>query len=184
MAVDAITAIGFDADDTLWQNETYFRMTEQRFAALLAEHGDIEAIGARLLDAERRNLGFYGYGVKGFNLSMIETAVEVTRGQVSAAVIADILSFGREMLQNPVETLPNVPDTLTALPAAMAILGPRVNMLKVRRGDLAPKDTGAWATISRWVMRLPVTVIIVTVTGLLIMAMPAFSAAFAAVDYL
>ncbi|MDD2857995.1 MAG: MMPL family transporter [Candidatus Nanopelagicales bacterium] len=71
---------------------------------------------------------------------------------------------------------------LTALPAAMAILGPRVNMLKVRRGDLAPKDTGAWATISRWVMRRPVTVIIVTVTGLLIMAMPAFSAAFAEVD--
>ncbi|MFA7323366.1 MAG: MMPL family transporter [Candidatus Nanopelagicales bacterium] len=71
---------------------------------------------------------------------------------------------------------------LTALPAALAVLGPRVNKLKVRRGDLAPKDTGAWASISRWVMKRPVPVIIATVTALLVMAIPAFSAAFAEVD--
>ena len=97
----AITAIGFDADDTLWQNESFFRLTEQRFTELLSDHGEHEVISARLLEAERRNLRFYGYGVKGFTLSMIETAVEVTNGQVAASVIAEILGFGRQMLQNP-----------------------------------------------------------------------------------
>ena len=92
----AITAIGFDADDTLWQNETFFRITEKRFTELLSGHGEHEHISQRLLDAERRNLGFYGYGVKGFTLSMIETAVEVTGGQVPAVVIAEILSYGRD----------------------------------------------------------------------------------------
>ena len=95
--MSAITAIGFDADDTLWQNETFFRMTEQRFTELLTEHGEHHIISAKLLEAERRNLRFYGYGVKGFTLSMIETAVEVTDGQAAATVIAEILSFGREV---------------------------------------------------------------------------------------
>ncbi|MCB1432390.1 MAG: HAD family hydrolase, partial [Alphaproteobacteria bacterium] len=77
-----LTAIGFDADDTLWQNETFFRMTEQRFADLLSEHGEHQVISERLLEAERRNLQHYGYGVKGFTLSMIETALEVTGHQI------------------------------------------------------------------------------------------------------
>ena len=111
----AITAIGFDADDTLWQNETFFRITEKRFTELLSGHGEHEHISQRLLDAERRNLGFYGYGVKGFTLSMIETAVDVTEGQVPASVIAEILSYGREMLRHPVETLPHVRETLEQL---------------------------------------------------------------------
>src|SRR5689334_18545686 len=84
----AVSTIGFDADDTLWQNETYFRMTEQRFTQLLSEHGEHHLITSKLLEAERRNLRFYGYGVKGFTLSMIETAVEVTNGGVRASVIA------------------------------------------------------------------------------------------------
>ena len=115
MAKPAITTIGFDADDTLWQNESFFRMTEQRFAELLSDHGEHQVISARLLAAERRNLAFYGYGVKGFTLSMIETAVEIANGQVPAGVIAEILSFGRQMLQNPVETLPQARETLEAL---------------------------------------------------------------------
>jgi len=110
-----ITAIGFDADDTLWQNETFFRLTEKRFAELLSDHGAHEVISQRLLEAERRNLQFYGYGIKGFTLSMIETAVEVTNGQVPASVVADILAFGRDMLRHPVETLPHVHETLAGL---------------------------------------------------------------------
>ena len=102
MASCGITAIGFDADDTLWQNETFFRITEQRFTELLSDHGEHQVISARLLEAERRNLQFYGYGVKGFTLSMIETALDVTNGKVAADVIAEILIFGREMLRNPV----------------------------------------------------------------------------------
>jgi putative hydrolase of the HAD superfamily len=128
-----ITAIGFDADDTLWQNETFFRMTEQRFTALLAEHGEHSVISARLLEAEKRNLKFYGYGVKGFTLSMIETAVEVTGGAVSATVIAEILSFGRQMLQNPVETLPHVHETLE-------VLAGKYRILLITKGDLFDQE--------------------------------------------
>lgn len=110
-----ITTIGFDADDTLWQNESLFRITEARFAELLDGHAPHDHVSARLLEAERRNLRFYGYGVKGFTLSMIETAVEVTDGMVPASVIAEILAFGREMLAHPVETLPHARETLEQL---------------------------------------------------------------------
>ena len=81
-----LTTIGFDADDTLWQNEQFFKLTEARFVALLGEHGEAAEISGRLLEAEKRNLAFYGFGIKGFVLSMIETAIEVTGGQVSASV--------------------------------------------------------------------------------------------------
>ncbi|UUP18016.1 HAD family hydrolase [Nitratireductor thuwali] len=110
-----LTTIGFDADDTLWQNEQFYRMTEQRFAALLAGHADPENLSARLLEAEKRNLKLYGFGIKGFILSMIETALEVTEGRVPAKTIADIMEAGREMLVHPIETLPHVSDTLERL---------------------------------------------------------------------
>lgn len=128
-----VTTIGFDADDTLWQNETFFRMTEQRFTELLSEHGAHEVISAKLLEAERRNLRFYGFGVKGFTLSMIETAVEVTNGEVSASVIAEILGFGRQMLENPVETLPHAKETLDALAG-------RYRILLITKGDLFDQE--------------------------------------------
>src|SRR5690348_188549 len=101
--MSALTTIGFDADDTLWQNEQFFRMTEKRFAEMLADHGDHEHIAARLLEAERRNLALYGFGIKGFTLSMIETAVEITGGEVSGSIIGEILAAGREMLGHPIE---------------------------------------------------------------------------------
>jgi putative hydrolase of the HAD superfamily len=110
-----LTAIGFDADDTLWQNEHFFRLTEAKFLDLLGEHGDRAVLAARLLAAEKRNLALYGFGIKGFTLSMIETAIEITEGRVSAATIAEILAAGREMLRHPVETLPHVRETLDAL---------------------------------------------------------------------
>ena len=110
-----LTTIGFDADDTLWQNEQFFRMTEERFRALLAGHMDADQLGARLLEAEKRNLGRYGFGIKGFMLSMIETAIEVSGGDVPASTIGDILGLGREMLAHPVETLPGVRETLEEL---------------------------------------------------------------------
>lgn len=128
-----LSTIGFDADDTLWQNETFFRMTEQRFTELLSGHGEHQVISARLLDAERRNLRVYGFGVKGFTLSMIETALEVTDNQVSPAVIAEILGFGRQMLRNPVETLPGVRQTLDALAG-------RYRILLITKGDLFDQE--------------------------------------------
>lgn len=110
-----LTTIGFDADDTLWQNEQFYRLTEQQFIDLLADHADSDRISARLLEAEKRNLRHYGFGIKGFTLSMIETAIEITEGEVPATVIAEILDIGRDLLAHPVETLPHVRQTLEAL---------------------------------------------------------------------
>src|SRR6188508_1030258 len=106
-----LTTIGFDADDTLWQNEHFYRLTEGRFAELLGDHIDAPGLSARLLEAEKRNLKHYGFGIKGFTLSMIETAVEVTEGRVPGEVIARILAIGRDMLSHPVETLPQARET-------------------------------------------------------------------------
>jgi putative hydrolase of the HAD superfamily len=108
-------------------------MTEQRFTELLSGHGEHHVLSARLLEAERRNLAFYGYGVKGFTLSMIETAVEVTKGEVPASVIAEILSFGRQMLENPVETLPNVRETLDQLAGSY-------RLVLITKGDLFDQE--------------------------------------------
>jgi putative hydrolase of the HAD superfamily len=110
-----LTAIGFDADDTLWHNERFFALTQEHFAALLAEHTEKDHLMERLLVAERRNIPHYGFGIKGFTLSMIETAIEITDGKVPAGVIQEILEAGREMLSHPVELLPHAVDALEAL---------------------------------------------------------------------
>jgi putative hydrolase of the HAD superfamily len=128
-----VTIIGFDADDTLWQNEQFYRLTEERFVALLADYGERETISRRLLEAERRNLAFYGFGIKGFTLSMIETAIEVTDGRVSASTIQEILSAGREMLSHPVETLPEVRETLEHLAGSY-------RMVLITKGDLFDQE--------------------------------------------
>jgi putative hydrolase of the HAD superfamily len=103
--------IGVDADDTLWQSEQFFHFTQQEFASLLADH----ARPANLLATERRNLQIYGFGIKGFVLSMIETALEVTDGRLPSGVISKIMALGRDMLVHPIETLPGVTETLTTL---------------------------------------------------------------------
>jgi putative hydrolase of the HAD superfamily len=110
-----ITAIGFDADDTLWQNEQYYRLTEEHFQHLLGDFAEGTHISERLLEAEKRNLSYYGFGIKGFTLSMIETAIEVTGGELPAKTIGQILDIGRDLLRHPVETLPHVEETLQAL---------------------------------------------------------------------
>ncbi len=110
-----ITAIGLDADDTLWQNEQFHRLTEGQFAALLQEYAEGSQVSERLLEAEKRNLAHYGFGIKGFTLSMIETAIEITDGKLPVKTISDILDIGRELLRHPVETLPHVEETLRAL---------------------------------------------------------------------
>ncbi|MDQ6435110.1 HAD family hydrolase [Mesorhizobium sp. LHD-90] len=129
----APTTIGFDADDTLWQNEQFFRLTEERFQALLADFAEPKDLAERLLAAEKRNLAHYGFGIKGFTLSMIETAVEVTDGKVPAAVIGQILDAGREMLSHPVETLPHAADTLAGLAG-------RYRIVLITKGDLFDQE--------------------------------------------
>ncbi|HQN52099.1 MAG TPA: HAD family hydrolase, partial [Phenylobacterium sp.] len=111
----SITTVGLDADDTLWHNETLFRLTHDRFCDLLADVAERAVLEARLAEVERRNLRLYGYGVKGFTLSMIETAMELTGGEAPPRVVREILAAGREMLNEPVEPLPGVDQALAEL---------------------------------------------------------------------
>lgn len=107
--------IGFDADDTLWENEAFFHLTQEDVVRLLAPHADEAAIRDRLYQTEIRNLEIYGYGIKGFTLSMIQTALELTDNAVPGPVIARLLELGQEMLRHPVRLLPHVESVLAAL---------------------------------------------------------------------
>lgn len=133
MAAPKLKTVAFDADDTLWQNETFFRLTQDRFTALLADFAEADHLHERLLAAERRNLGHYGFGVKGFTLSMIETAIEVTEGRVPAAVIAEIMEAGREMLAHPIELLPHAAEAVAAAASAFQVL-------LITKGDLLDQE--------------------------------------------
>jgi len=128
-----IRTIGFDADDTLWEHADFYRRAERRLMQAMAEHGDAEAIAAQLRTVERRNLDLYGFGVKGFTLSMVETAIEVSRGRVSAAVIDEVLRAGRELVRHPLEILPHVRETLGALSSAY-------RLVLISRGDLFDQE--------------------------------------------
>ena len=129
----SVTTVGVDADDTLWHCESLFRLSHQRFIDLLAEHGDTDKIEAQLTAVEKRNLRVYGYGAKGFTLSMIETALEVTDGRVDTRVIREILAVGREMLTEPIEPLPGVEK-------ALATLSERYRLILVTKGDLLHQE--------------------------------------------
>ena len=128
-----ITTVGLDADDTLWHNETIFRLTQERFFALLAEVADEPIVTARLAEVEGRNLRLYGYGVKGFILSVLETAMELTGGEPPGHMIREILAAGREMLAHPVETLPDVDE-------ALAALSERYRLVLITKGDLLHQE--------------------------------------------
>lgn len=128
-----LTTVAFDADDTLWDNERYFQLTQAHFAQLLADYTDEAGLMERLVDAERRNLDHYGFGIKGFTLSMIETALEITNHTVSASVIAEILDAGREMLRHPVDLLPHA---RTAVEAAKETH----RILLITKGDLLDQE--------------------------------------------
>ena len=132
MTREALT-LGFDADDTLWQNERFFRLTEARFAELLADFAEPKHLAERLLVLEKSNLDKYGFGIKGFTLSMIETAIEVTEGRVPARIIKEIVDAGRDMLTHPVETLPHVQDTLERLAG-------RHRLVMITKGDLFDQE--------------------------------------------
>jgi putative hydrolase of the HAD superfamily len=128
-----ITTVGLDADDTLWHNESLFRLTQERFVALLAEVAEEGVATSRLAEVEARNLRLYGYGVKGFTLSMIETAMELTGGEAPARVVREILAAGRELLACPVEALPGVD-------AALAQLSERYRLVLITKGDLLHQE--------------------------------------------
>ncbi|MGR3760553.1 HAD family hydrolase [Roseobacteraceae bacterium NS-SX3] len=132
-----LTTIGFDADDTLWHNERFFRVTQERFVELLQDHApdgaDPDELSRRLLDAEKRNLGRYGYGVKGFTLSMIETAIEVTGERVPASVVKELIVAGQMMLSYPIELLPHARTAVEALARTHRVV-------LVTKGDLLDQE--------------------------------------------
>jgi putative hydrolase of the HAD superfamily len=128
-----ITTVGLDADDTLWHNETLFRLTQDRFRSLMADVADPEVLNDRLAAIEKRNLRLYGYGVKGFTLSMLETVMELTSNEPPGRLIADILAAGREMLSEPVEPLPGVDQ-------ALAELSEGYRLVLITKGDLLHQE--------------------------------------------
>ena len=107
--------IAFDADDTLWENEIYFETAKDRFKDLLAADCDPAWTERELYETEMRNLSHFGYGIKGFTLSMIETALDLTKGAVTGQQLRQILDYGKELLQMPIESLPHVEEVLTNL---------------------------------------------------------------------
>jgi putative hydrolase of the HAD superfamily len=129
-----ITTVALDADDTLWHNESIFHLTQDQYVDLLKDYGEPNHMRARLLEVEIKNLKLYGYGVKSFTLSMIETAIDLTRGAVPAKTIAAILGLGRAMLEHPVEPLPGVAETLAALKDG------GYKLIMVTKGDLMNQE--------------------------------------------
>lgn len=128
-----LTAIGFDADDTLWRHEDFYQQVQERLLARLTEHGDPAELTSRLLEIERRNLPLYGYGVKAFTLSMVEMAIEASGGRAPAALIEEILAAGRELLRHPIEIFPNVRETLAELAGAY-------RLILITKGDLFDQE--------------------------------------------
>lgn len=131
--MSSLTTIGFDADDTLWHHERYFVAAKEQFVALLSDHTDVVDIAGRLHDTEIVNVRNYGFGVKGFTLSMVETAVAISSDRVPASVIAQIVELGRDMLSHPVDPFPDVRETLQALQSTH-------KLLVVTRGDLFDQE--------------------------------------------
>lgn len=131
--MSTIKVLGLDADDTLWQNEEFFRLTQDRFADLLSAYMDPDPLHTQLLAAERKNIGHYGYGVKGFMLSMIETAVDVSKDQIPAKAIREILALGQDMLDHPINLLDGVAETLP-------ILAETYHLILITKGDLLHQE--------------------------------------------
>lgn len=110
-----IKVIAFDADDTLWVNEPYFLETERKFCRLMEDYLPHHTVAKELFKTEVDNLGLYGYGIKGYILSMIETAIRISDKKMSVLLVERIMEYGKEMLSKPIELIDEVEDTLKAL---------------------------------------------------------------------
>ncbi len=126
--------IGLDADDTLWHNETIFSMTQDKFKRLLSPYHSAEWIDQRLFATEMRNLEYFGYGIKGFTLSMIETAIELTEGRIQGSEIQMIIDFAREMRRTPVQLLEHVQEVVTTLVQ-------QYQLMLITKGDLLDQES-------------------------------------------
>lgn len=125
--------IGFDADDTLWHNQPIFERSYDAYRTLLAQYHDPREASTTLIRTEMRNIDRYGYGIKGFTLSAIETAIELSDGKISAKEIRQLLDTAREMLDHPVELLDGVVETLDELSKCH-------RLLLITKGDLRDQE--------------------------------------------
>lgn len=128
-----IKVIGFDADDTLWVNETYFREAEVKFADLLEQYETKNKVDQELFKMEMKNLELYGFGIKGFMLSMIESALDLSNNHISQDTINDILDIGKHMISRPVELLDGVEDVLQ-------VLSGKFRLIVLTKGDLLDQE--------------------------------------------
>ncbi|MFB9053788.1 HAD family hydrolase [Formosa undariae] len=128
-----IKVIGFDADDTLWVNETYFRDAEEAFGKLLSKFETKNQIDQELFKMELKNLPIYGYGIKGFVLSMVELALELSNNTVSNTTIKAILDIGKDMINKPVELLDGVESVLKTLSVSY-------RLIVITKGDLLDQE--------------------------------------------
>jgi putative hydrolase of the HAD superfamily len=129
-----IKVVAFDGDDTLWHNETHFHFTQAALRDLLRGHAPNADVDARLFETEMKNLSLYGYGIKSFTLSMIETAIEVTEGRIPAADLEVILDWGKRMLREPTELLDGVRETLLEVSREH-------ELLLITKGDLFDQES-------------------------------------------
>ena len=134
-AFDGVHVVGIDGDDTLWHNEERYENAQQRLAEIVARHAEVPDLDDRLLAVERRNLGLFGYGVKGFTLSMIETAIEITEGEITGAEVQEMIELGRRMLEMPVVLLDGAEEAVDRLARA------GLRLMLLTKGDLFDQET-------------------------------------------
>lgn len=128
-----IRTIAFDADDTLWINESHFQDIEAEYCKLLSCYMPAEELSKELFKTEMQNIGIYGYGIKSFTLSMIETALRVSDNKIDAESISRIIGYGKHLLEMPVELLPGVEDLLK-------ILHGKYRLVVATKGDLLDQE--------------------------------------------
>ena len=119
--MSAISTIGFDADDTLWESEVFFGEVEKKFSDLIISYGVEADIGKELYETEKRNLPKLGYGVKSFTISMVESAHHLTQGKISSGDMIEIVQWGKELLHHPVKLLSGVLDVMSQLQSRFTI---------------------------------------------------------------
>jgi putative hydrolase of the HAD superfamily len=139
-----LKVIAFDADDTLFVNEPYFEETEQKFCALMSDYLSHQGLSQELFRTEINNLDLYGYGIKGYTLSMIEAAMKISNNTLSIETIEKIIVLGKELLQKPIELLDGVEDTLKALHGKYKLVVATKGDLKDQRRKLHDSGLGKY----------------------------------------
>jgi len=133
MSLKKIKVIAFDADDTIWVNETFFRRAEEELCELLSSYMPKKEASKLLFDVEMKNLPLYGYGIKPFTLSLIEAAITISKGDLKIELVNKLIEKGKQMLQEPVELIDGIEDTLSAL-------SNRYRLVMATKGDLLDQE--------------------------------------------